>query len=121
MKLEFEGSHSFYLKVQVQNHRYGIASVETKDAGEAAWTEMIRTFDNHFERISGGPFDGPLAFRITDLHGQTVEAAPVATPIANGTPYESGVQLAVVCPEPAGALAVATALVAALRAARRRS
>jgi len=117
MKLEFEGSHAYYLKVQVQNHRYGIASVELRDG--ASWIAMDRTLDDHFEETEGAPYEGPLVFRITDLHGQVVETAPVALPIANDVPYDSGVQLAVVCPEPAGALAVATMLVAALRARRR--
>lgn len=118
MQLVFEGSHSFYLKVQVRNHRYGIASVEMHDAGEASWHAMARTMDDHFERFDDGPYETPLFFRITDLHGQSVETTGVPS-IDNDVPFDSGVQLAVVCCEPAGALAAATSLVAALRARRR--
>jgi expansin len=115
MALEFENSNPYYLKVQVQNHRHGVASVEMQDG--SAWVAMVRTFDDHFERTAGGPFAEPFHFRITSVHGQVVESAnPI--PLTSGVPLDTGVQFAQ-CPEPTGAAALA-ALAASLAIRSRR-
>jgi len=119
MQLQFQGSNAYYLKAQVQNHRYGVASVEMADG--PLWIGMTRTLDDHFERSAGGPFVLPYVFRITDVHGQAVTTDLVAS-LVNDVPIDTGVQFAT-CPEPDAALGsgAAAALVAALRAARRRA
>jgi hypothetical protein len=115
MQLVFQASHEFYLKVQVRDHRHGIASVELRQGD--AWLAMARTSDDHFER-AGGSFAAPLSFRIEDVHGQVVESDPVA--IVNDTPQDAGVQL-VPCPEPGRVAGLAAlAAVASLPRARGR-
>lgn len=109
MQLEFEGSNPYYLKVQVQRHRHGIAAVSFHDASTSEWTPMRRTGDNHFEVTGGGPYTMPLRFRIEDVHGQVVETQDVPE-IVNATPIDAGVQLQP-CPEP-GAAGAAAALAA---------
>lgn len=105
MQIELEGSNPFYLKVQVQNHRHGIATLEL--ANGASWIPMTRTLDDHFEYAPVGSVTAPLRFRITDVHGQSVETGDIA--IANAVPQDTGVQLAP-CPEPIAIGAALTAL-----------
>ncbi|HEY8494323.1 MAG TPA: expansin EXLX1 family cellulose-binding protein [Myxococcota bacterium] len=109
MQLMFEGSHQWYLKVQVQQHRHGIAAVWVHDAASSAWTPMQRTNDFHFSVTPGRQLVTPLAFRIQDVHGQVVETQEIAE-IVNDTPLDTGVQLQP-CPEP-GAAGVVAAVVA---------
>ena len=114
MRLQFESSNPFYVKVEVQNHRHGVAAVAMRDG--AQWVDLPRTIDNHFERVAGGPFDQPYYFRITSVHGETVETIGI-TP-ANDVPIDAGVQF-VPCPEPA-AVGASIALAALAAIARRR-
>lgn len=109
MQLMFEGSHEWFLKVQVQQHRHGIAAVWVHDAASSAWTPMQRTNDFHFSVTPGRQLVTPLAFRIQDVHGQVVETQEIAE-IVNDTPLDTGVQLQP-CPEP-GAAGVVAAVVA---------
>lgn len=112
MKLQFEASNHFYLKVQVQNHRHGVAAVAMKDG--ATWVPMERTPDNHFERTAGGSFEDPFVFRITAVHGERVETGGIL--LVDDVPQDTGVQFAP-CPEPersAGTIALA-ALAALVR------
>jgi expansin (peptidoglycan-binding protein) len=115
MKLQFEGSNPFYLKVQVQNHRHGIAGVEVWSG--TTWLAMERSPDDHFVEVGAGPYPDPLLFRIADQNGQVVATNGVA--LVNDVAQDSGVQLEP-CPEAAAALGAAAAL-AALRAAARRA
>jgi expansin len=108
MAVAFESSNPYYLKVQVQNHRYGVASVDMQDG--AVWVAMPRTADDHFERTTGGPFAAPFYFRITSVHGQVVDTT-TPIPLVNDTPLDTGVQFGP-CPEPAGAALVAVAVLA---------
>jgi len=121
MQLMFEGSHQWYLKVQVQQHRHGIAAVSVRDSEASEWTPMQRTADDHFELVDPGAFIVPLRFRIEDVHGQVVETQEIAA-IENDEPLDTGVQLEP-CPEPgvAGSAAAGAALagLAARRDARR--
>lgn len=118
MKIQFEGSNPYYLKAQIQDHRYGIAAVEMLDG--PLWVVMNRTLDHHFERTGGGPYAMPFTFRITDVHGQSVVTDPIGE-LVNDVPLDTGVQLAP-CPEPGDALAAIAACAAlAVRAQRLRS
>lgn len=118
MKLQFEGSNPWYLKVQVQEHRHGIATVDLRQGDQ--WLAMTRSEDDHFVRTGDGPYAEPFAFRIGDVHGQVVETDGVG--LANDLPLDAGVQLAP-CPEPAAAAGGCAALagLAALHAGGRRS
>jgi expansin (peptidoglycan-binding protein) len=120
MQLMFEGSHQWYLKVQVQQHRHGIAAVWVRDSEASEWTPMQRTLDNHFELIGvSGAFIAPLRFRIEDVHGQVVETQEIAA-IENDTPLDTGVQLEP-CPEPGAAGVAAAGAALAVLAARGRA
>jgi expansin (peptidoglycan-binding protein) len=106
-------SNPFYAKVQVRNHRYGIAGLAIASSG-GPFLALDRSSDNSFEFSSGTPIQAPLSFRVTDRHGALLEENPVAyTPGAE----VSGTGQFTLCPEPqvlGGAIAVAVlALVAA--------
>ena len=108
MQLEFESSNPYYLKVQVQNHRYGVATVEMADG--PLWIAMPRTDDDHFVRTGDGPYATPFVFRITDVHGRSVTTDLVDT-LVNDVAIDTGVQFET-CPEPSGAALVALATLA---------
>jgi expansin (peptidoglycan-binding protein) len=65
-----DGSSEFWTAIQVRNHRHAIASVEADDDG--AWRTLPRESYNYF-LAEGGLGPGPLALRVTDIHGQVVE------------------------------------------------
>lgn len=65
-----EGSSEFWVAIQVRNHRHGVARLEAQREG--AWVELPRESYNYFVE-SGGLGAGPLALRVTDVHGFTVE------------------------------------------------
>lgn len=112
------GSNPYYAKVQVRHHRYGIAKLELRV--DDAWVDLPRTSDGHFERFSPAPLPGALDFRITDVHGGSVEAP--AIPYVVEAEQDAGVQLAT-CPEPigAGGAALLGLLAVASRRARRKA
>jgi expansin len=66
-----EGSNPYWLAVQVRNHRYAIATVEYADAA-GGFTAMAREDYNFFVEPAGLG-EGPFAFRVTDVYGQTLE------------------------------------------------
>jgi hypothetical protein len=115
MQLEFEASNPYYLKVQVQNHRYGVAAVEMADG--PLWVAMPRTDDDHFVRTGDGPYTTPFVFRITDVHGQSVTTDLVPS-LVNDVAIETGVQFET-CPEPGGAAPLVAVAALALRSRRR--
>jgi len=69
---EFEGSNPFYLKVQVQNHRYGITSMSYLDGD--GYVTMDRSPDNHFIGM-GVPNITDVQVRITATTSETLEAS----------------------------------------------
>jgi len=114
-------SNDFYAKIQVRNHRYGIAAMALAEPGQS-FVALARSSDNAFEFSTvSNPIAAPLSLRVTDLHGAILESSDVAfTP---GGLAEGGDQFPF-CPEPGlalGGVAAAGALKAleARRKARR--
>ena len=101
------GSNPYYAKIQVRNHRYGIAGLALAEFGQP-FVELGRTSDNAFEFLSGvDPIAAPLSFRATDLHGAILESNDIAF-----TPGGSvdGTGQFPLCPEPGSALGGAVGL-----------
>ncbi len=69
-----DGTSAFWAAIQVRNHRHAIASLEVQTDG--AWQALPRQSYNYF--VQDGLGAGPLALRITDVHGLIVEEAAVA-------------------------------------------
>lgn len=69
-----EGSNAFWLAVQVRNHANRVARVEALDGGR--YEELARAGYNFF-LAPAGLGSGPLALRVTDVHGQSTEDAAV--------------------------------------------
>jgi expansin len=66
-----DGSNPHWTAFQVRNHRHGIATIEARpDGGE--WRTIGRESYNYFVTPKGLG-EGPIAIRITDVHGQTIE------------------------------------------------
>ena len=104
------GSNDFYAKIQVRNHRYGIAALALAETGQP-FVALARSSDNAFEFSTvSNPIAAPLSLRATDLHGAILESSDVAfTP---GGLVEGGDQFPF-CPEPGlapGCVAAAGAL-----------
>ncbi len=94
-------SNPYYAKIQVRNHRYGIAGLAIAEFGQS-FVELARSSDNAFEFVSGvAPIAAPLSFRVTDLHGAMLEETNLAF-----TPGEEvgGAGQLPFCPEPGSAL-----------------
>lgn len=71
-------SNPYYAKIQVRNHRYGIAGLAIAEAGQP-FVELDRSSDNAFEFVSGvSPIATPLSFRATDVHGAMLEETNLA-------------------------------------------
>ena len=100
------GSDDFYAKIQVRNHRYGIAGLSVAAPG-GSLVALPRTGDNAFTYSPGGAIAGSLRFQVDDLHGATLEQQSVA--YAPGTEVPGTGQFAF-CPEPPSALGAASAL-----------
>lgn len=66
-----DGSNPHWTAFQVRNHRHGIASVEARPA-RGEWRTIPRESYNYFVTAKGLG-EGPIAIRITDVHGQTIE------------------------------------------------
>ena len=84
-----EGSNAFWVAIQVRNHRHGVARLEAKQA-DGSWAELPRENYNYFVDDSGLG-DGPLALRVTDVHGFTVEDTGV--PLGDATEAAGAAQL----------------------------
>jgi expansin (peptidoglycan-binding protein) len=109
------GSNPYYAKIQVRNHRYGIAGLEIAESGQP-FAPLARSTDNAFEFVSGGgPIAAPLALRVTDLHGAILESNGIAF-----TPGETadGAGQFPFCPEPGSALGGAVGVLTLLAARR---
>jgi expansin (peptidoglycan-binding protein) len=85
-----DGSSAFWVGIQVRNHRHAIASVEGRTG--TAWRALRRETYNYFI-ADGGLGAGPLALRVTDVHGQVVEDDRVA--LGDDTEAAGGQQLPV--------------------------
>ena len=95
------GSNPYYAKIQLRNHRYGIAGLAIAEFGQA-FVALDRSGDNAFEFVSGvDPIAAPLSFRVTDLHGAMLEETNLAF-----TPGQvvGGAGQFPFCPEPGSAL-----------------
>ena len=88
-----DGSSAFWVGIQVRNHRHPIASLEAQKDG--AWVALRRESYNYFI-ADGGLGPGPLALRITDVHGQIVEDTGV--PLGDDTEAAGDTQFPA-CPE----------------------
>jgi expansin (peptidoglycan-binding protein) len=95
------GSNPYYAKIQVRNHRYGIAGLALAESGQP-FVALDRSIDNAFEFVSGiDPIAAPISLRATDLHGAILESNEIAfTP---GGLVDATGQLPF-CPEPSSAL-----------------
>ncbi len=74
-----DGTSQYYTAIQIRNHRYPIAKLESKDA-MGTWHAIPRKDYNFFVPDAAlGP--GPYALRVTDTRGQVVEddAVPLMT------------------------------------------
>jgi len=81
----FTGSHNWYVKFQVRNHKvpvYSIEMLDTKGSMNNAksysekWVPMKRVIDNHFMADSSKmtrPYNHLMKFRITSIFGEVVE------------------------------------------------
>ncbi len=71
-----ESSSEWWLAMQVRDHRYGVASLEYYAPG--GYVTVPRSPNNFFVVDSGlgipMPLEDPFTIRLTDVHGQTVEA-----------------------------------------------
>jgi expansin (peptidoglycan-binding protein) len=65
-----DGSNPWWTAVQIRNHRHAIARFEYL-AGDS-WVEVPRLDYNYFVEETGMG-EGPLSFRVTDVHGSIVE------------------------------------------------
>jgi expansin (peptidoglycan-binding protein) len=84
-----EGSNAFWVGIQVRNHRHGIARLEGRQA-DGTWAALGRENYNYFVDASGMGA-GPLALRVTDVHGFIVEDS--AIPLGDDTEAASASQL----------------------------
>ena len=64
----FQGSNPFFLKLQVRNHRYGVAGMSI-GVGAAMYTPMTRVSDNFFQYTPGSSIPFPISLRLTDVNG----------------------------------------------------
>ncbi len=83
-----EGSNPWWTAVQIRNHRNAIARLEVQQAG--AWVDVARVDYNYFVK-EDGMGQGPLAFRITDIDGHTLEDADI--PLLDGADAPGAAQL----------------------------
>ncbi len=111
------GSNPYYAKIQVRNHRYGIAGLSIETSGAGAYVPLDRSIDDAFEYMPGTTIEAPLAFQVTGLHGDVLEETGLA--YAPGSEV-AGVGQFAFCPEPAAGVCGGLALAAlcALRAYR---
>ena len=65
-----DGSNPWWTAVQMRNHRNAIARFEVELDG--AWVEVPRVDYNYFVQETGMG-EGPFAFRVTDVLGNTIE------------------------------------------------
>ncbi len=113
-------SNPYYAKIQVRNHRYGVAGLELAETA-SSFVALDRSSDNAFEfASSSAPIAAPLSLRVTDQHGAIIESSGIGfTP---GALIEGAGQFPF-CPEPEAALGgvAATAALKALESRRSRS
>jgi expansin (peptidoglycan-binding protein) len=110
-------SNSYYGDLQLRNHRYGVGAVAVRVG--TGWVDLPRQLDDHFVLGSPDvptPFVPPFDFRVTDVHGDVVEADGI--PFTTGVELDSGVQMPT-CPEPGGTAGAAAAGLALVRHRRR--
>ena len=115
-----QASNPYYAKIQLRNHRYGIAGLAVAESGQP-FVQLDRTGDNAFEFLAGvDPIATPLSFRVTDLHGAMLEETSLAFTPGEGV---GGTGQFPFCPEPGSALggAAAGAALRVLESRRSRS
>jgi expansin (peptidoglycan-binding protein) len=93
-------SNPYYAKIQVRNHRYGVAGLSVAPAG-GSFTPLDRSTDNAFEFFSGVPIAAPLSFRVTDVHGMALEETSLSYVPGTEVPGETQFGF---CPEPQAGL-----------------
>jgi expansin (peptidoglycan-binding protein) len=71
-----DGSNPFWTGIQIRNHRYAIATLESRDTA-GTYTEIARLDYNYFVTTKGlGP--GPYTLRVTDARANVLEDANIA-------------------------------------------
>ncbi|MGE0403060.1 MAG: expansin EXLX1 family cellulose-binding protein [Kofleriaceae bacterium] len=71
-----DGSSRFWTGIQVQNHRYPIATLEVRD--ETGAFRAIRRADYNYFVDTAGLGPGPYTLRVTDTRGHALEDANIA-------------------------------------------
>lgn len=84
----FQGSNPFFLKLQVRNHRYGVAGMAIQTG--ATYAPMTRVSDNFFQYAPGSSILFPINLRLTDVNGAAIDdtitgAGPVNDVVIQGT------------------------------------
>jgi expansin (peptidoglycan-binding protein) len=69
------GTNPQWAAIQLRNHRHAIAGLDVRDAA-GGYRALTRTVDNYF--VATGLGAGPLALRVRDVHGHTVEDPAIA-------------------------------------------
>ncbi len=81
-----DGSNPYWIAIQMRDTRYPIGKLEAKAGG--AWTEIGRLDYNYFVDASGLGA-GPLALRVTDQRGHTIEDDAVPFAASTSAPSAS--------------------------------
>jgi len=68
LQYQFQGSNSYYIKLQIRNHRVPVQGVSLQVG--SSFTAMSRSSDNFFILSSGGPFSTPLTIQVESIDGQ---------------------------------------------------
>jgi expansin (peptidoglycan-binding protein) len=71
----FQGSNPYYLKLQIRDHPYRVATLEVTWSGGGGFHAMTRTGDNFFEYSQAQPIPFPITVRATDLYGHVLTDA----------------------------------------------
>jgi expansin (peptidoglycan-binding protein) len=90
-----DGSNPWWTAVQVRNHRHPIAGLEYATSGDN-WVPVERLMYNYFVQPSGMG-QGPLSFRVTDIHGH--ELIDTGVPQLTDAEHSGAAQLPP-CPAP---------------------
>ncbi len=86
------GSNAWWYSVFIHDHRYGIVSVEIRDAVSSTWVTTDRQTYNSWVATSTAGFTLPLSVRVTDIHGQVLTATDLVTDFNDSSSFDTGDQ-----------------------------
>lgn len=88
-----DGVNAWWYAAFIDRHRYGITAVSFREAAAgSAWVPATRTDYNAWIATGSGGFQLPLSVRVTDIHGQVLEAADVITDLNDFSLFDTGKQ-----------------------------